>query len=166
MSRVILGHLEAGSGEDDTVKVDDDLKVNGNLEVTEDLSVDGNIVVTGNITIGGTLVSVQAVTAWVHFDGSVDPPVINDSYNVASIVRNSTGNYTITFSSAFDNTNYCAVSMSKPLAASFFGICAELSRSTTTLTIETGDLYQGGEWYHTSYNSPSISIAIFGGRVL
>lgn len=32
--RVILGHIEAGSGEENTVKVDDNLKVNGELEVT------------------------------------------------------------------------------------------------------------------------------------
>ena len=42
-------------------------------------------------------------TAWVVFDGA---GVIKDSYNVNSVVKNSNGNYTITFNTPMDNANY------------------------------------------------------------
>jgi len=48
-------------------------------------------------------------TAWVNFNGSVTPPTINDSYNVSSVVRTSTGYYTISFSTPMDNSNYATI---------------------------------------------------------
>ena len=42
--------------------------------------------------------------AWVNFVGST--AVINGSFNVSSVTRNSTGNYTITFTTAMPNANY------------------------------------------------------------
>ena len=43
-----------------------------------------------------------AAKAWVSFQASNG--AINSSYNVASVVRNSTGNYTVTFTTGFANT--------------------------------------------------------------
>lgn len=40
--------------------------------------------------------------AWVSFSGST----VNASYNVSSITVNGTGDYTVTFTSAFSDTNY------------------------------------------------------------
>jgi len=42
--------------------------------------------------------------AWVKFTGSTG--AIVSSFGVTSVVRNSTGNYTITFSAAFGDANY------------------------------------------------------------
>jgi hypothetical protein len=44
--------------------------------------------------------------AWAQFSWSGSAIVIQDSYNVSGIVRNSTGNYTITFTTPFSNTYY------------------------------------------------------------
>lgn len=45
--------------------------------------------------------------AWVNFNGnSGASPVIRASFNVSSVVRNSTGNYTITFTNALTDANY------------------------------------------------------------
>jgi hypothetical protein len=44
------------------------------------------------------------VKAWVNFSGGSG--TINASYGISSVVRNSTGNYTINFSSSFSNSNY------------------------------------------------------------
>lgn len=46
----------------------------------------------------------QLVKTWVNFNGTNG--TINDHYGVTSVVRNSTGNYTITWSKAFANVNY------------------------------------------------------------
>lgn len=45
-----------------------------------------------------------AVKAWVNFNGTT--ATIRSSCNVASVARNSTGNYTITFSNAFADINF------------------------------------------------------------
>jgi hypothetical protein len=44
------------------------------------------------------------VQAWVNFNGAT--AAINDSSGVTSVVRNSAGNYTITWSTAFADANY------------------------------------------------------------
>lgn len=48
----------------------------------------------------------QSITAWVNFDGS-GVVAIRDDFNVTSITDNGVGDYTINFSSAFADTNYC-----------------------------------------------------------
>jgi hypothetical protein len=45
--------------------------------------------------------------AWVNFNGNT--AAIRSSFNIASITKNSTGNYTISFSTAMPNANYCPV---------------------------------------------------------
>lgn len=49
----------------------------------------------------------QAAKAWVNWAGASG--TINSSYNVSSVTRNSTGNYTVNFTSAFANANYAIV---------------------------------------------------------
>jgi len=45
--------------------------------------------------------------AWVNYDGIT--PAIRTSFNVSSVTRNATGDYTVAFTSAFSDTNYCIV---------------------------------------------------------
>ena len=53
--------------------------------------------------------------AWVNFNGnSGASPVINASFNVSSVTRNSTGNYTLAFASNMPDVNY----------AVNFGVCS------------------------------------------
>jgi hypothetical protein len=46
--------------------------------------------------------------AWVNFNGT-GTVAIRSSFNVSSITDNGTGNYTINFSTAMHNANYCPV---------------------------------------------------------
>ncbi len=69
--------------------------------------------------------------AWVTFDGSA---TISDKFGVASVVRNSIGNYTITWNEAMDDTKYPVFATST----------AEINRlstipTTTAVTILTRD---------------------------
>ena len=61
----------------------------------------GKIVTPG--VIGGQLCRV-----WVNFDG-VNAGKIRAAYNVSSVTKNGTGDYTITFTSALADANYAAV---------------------------------------------------------
>lgn len=45
--------------------------------------------------------------AWVNFNGTVaTPSTIRASFNVASITKNATGNYTVNFTNAMPDANY------------------------------------------------------------
>ena len=58
----------------------------------------------GNGTQVGTL-----CRAWVNFNGaSGASPVIRASFNVSSVTRNGTGDYTITFTNALPDSKYAA----------------------------------------------------------
>ena len=50
--------------------------------------------------------------AWVNFNGGSGNTagVINNSFNVSSITVNSTGNYTVNFTTAMPNTAYACIS--------------------------------------------------------
>jgi hypothetical protein len=51
----------------------------------------------------------QAAKAWVRFAGSTGGAIINSSYNISSITRNSIGDYTINFTNSLSDANYNAV---------------------------------------------------------
>lgn len=53
--------------------------------------------------------SAPVAKAWVVFDASTGTPVIADSFNVTSITDNGVGDFTINFTTAFANTNYCVI---------------------------------------------------------
>ncbi len=52
-------------------------------------------------------------TAWVSFDGQTTPPTILDSFNVSSVDRAATGDYTVNFLTPMDNTNFIVVGTTK-----------------------------------------------------
>jgi hypothetical protein len=53
--------------------------------------------------------------AWARFSGASG--TINGSYNISSVVRNSTGQYTVNFTNAMANANYSVMSSASPNAA-------------------------------------------------
>lgn len=57
----------------------------------------------GNGTQTGTL-----CRAWVNFNG-VTTATIRASFNVSSVTRNGTGDYTVNFTTALSDTNYSAI---------------------------------------------------------
>jgi len=62
---------------------------------------------TGNITIPATSISgANVAKAWVNFNGTTSPGTIRSSYNVSSVTKNGTGDYTINFSTPMADANY------------------------------------------------------------
>jgi hypothetical protein len=47
--------------------------------------------------------------AWVNFNGTTSPGTIRAQYNVSSVTKNGTGDYTVNFTNAFADTNYVAL---------------------------------------------------------
>ena len=75
--------------------------------------------------------------AWVNFNGtSGASPVIRASYNMSSVTRNSTGDYTLNFTNAMVNANYA-----------LSGMCQ----------YQTGVTFQGHIVLQTNYLTPTTS---------
>ena len=89
-----------------------------------------------------------AARVWAHFDGTKDTTsatstsntnrLIKASGNVTSILRNSIGNYTITFRTALPNANYAAIATGF-LSSGNAAIVTTDNYTTTTLTLNCVD---------------------------
>lgn len=78
----------------------------------------------------------SAVKFWVTFPGvGSGQPTIAASYNVTSVVRNSAGNYTVTFTTSFTSASYCTIpcvgSTSSP------GFIYQVSQTASTVVIQS-----------------------------
>ena len=72
----------------------------------------------------------SAAKAWVRFLGSNG--AIQSSYNIASVIRNGFGNYTITFTNPFSDTSYiCLPSTEQQVGVTHY---TRIIRDTTTIT--------------------------------
>ena len=69
--------------------------------------------------------------AWGVFDGTTVTPTIKDRFNVSTIVKNSTGDYTVTFASAVANANYAVLTNADKLGD---GSAVQLSSFNTATT--------------------------------
>jgi len=65
---------------------------------------------TGTYTSTTTAIANGIAKAWVNFNGTTaSPSTIRASYNVSSVTKNATGNYTVNFTTALVDTNYSIV---------------------------------------------------------
>jgi hypothetical protein len=54
----------------------------------------------------------QLCRAWVNFNGTTaSPSTIRGSFNVSSVTKNGTGDYTVNFTTAMPDANYCVNSI-------------------------------------------------------
>jgi hypothetical protein len=106
--------------------------------------------------------------AWVNFDGTTvtnvggeDRCTIRASGNVSKVVRNGTGNYTVTFTTAMLDANYCvqAVTSGDGVDASF---AYEANTTTARDTAASGSvIIQVTNQAGSAANRVSNSVAIF-----
>ena len=142
------------------VDTDNSLKddyINRDIQVKNEIKQDLNIKNDNGVIkdLSGNILKQQA-TAWVNFDGSDGS--IRDSYNISSVVKNDTGDYTIHFSESMNNTNYCAVVSSSYAAGTGTHTIIQDGNdySTTSLRIKHCD---------SSCGDPEINnIIILGGK--
>ena len=112
-----------------------------------DLSNAGDVNISGDITKDS--LPMFACRAWVNFDGTKDTSgasstsntnrLIRGSGNVASVLRNGTGVYTITFTTAMPDSNYCSVCIAKENDNTTNNSTERIStlvHSATTTTVE------------------------------
>jgi hypothetical protein len=78
--------------------------------VANTLNTDTGLFSTNNAYLG-------IAKAWVNFNGST--AAINGSFNVGSITKNGTGDYTINFTTAMANANYSVSGTSTDTGATY-----------------------------------------------
>ena len=105
--------------------------------------------------------------AWVNFNGTTSPGTIRSSYNVSSVTKNATGDYTINFTTPMADANYAMSGAAQYTAGGFAGrgsFVGPYSTSTnpysaTAIRVQvTGVDSLNGAYADSSY----INVTIFG----
>jgi hypothetical protein len=88
-------------------------------------------------TVPTTTVINGSAKAWVNFNGSAG--TITNSFNVSSLTKNSTGDYTITFTTAMPNSTYATVGTGGDLTSvgGRVNLITARQPSTTTVSINS-----------------------------
>jgi hypothetical protein len=94
-----------------------------------------------NDSVVGTLPkSAQIAKAWVNFDGTLSGTITpRASYNVTSVTKNGTGDYTINFTNAMSDANYSATTQAGSLSGTlYWGMGARVSPTVSSFRFNTG----------------------------
>jgi hypothetical protein len=108
----------------------------------------------------------NAVKAWVNFNGTTSPGTIRASFNVSSVTKNGTGDYTVNFTTAMPDTDYSvtfgAVSVAAVDTRNLIQIKGSLAGGATTMTT-TAVRIQGGDTANANAPADSalVCVAIF-----
>ena len=96
--------------------------------------------------------------AWVNFTGST--ATINGSFNISSITRNGTGDYTVNFTTAMANANYSYTVSVSPSYAVAYGWGVAINQATgntqsapTTSSFRFNTPATSGSLYDPIYNN-------------
>jgi hypothetical protein len=94
--------------------------------------------------------------AWVNYNGANG--TIRASFNISSVTRNGTGDYTINFSNSMADTNYSYSGAMAPNSTSTVVILAESSATTRTASLfRIYTSAQGG----TVFDPPICMVLVF-----
>ena len=96
--------------------------------------------------------------AWVNFNGTTSPGTVRSSYNVSSVTRNATGDYTVNFSVSTTDANYVTVVNSECIGGTSYGWCGPYSGGQTT----SGSRVTTTDGSGSATNRTYINVAIFG----
>jgi hypothetical protein len=103
--------IKAVGGDDGVLKIQNNgtdaitVAADGDVTLAADLSVTGNLLFNSGY---GSSATAYGCRAWVNFNGT-GTPAIRASGNVSSITDNGVGRYTVNFTTAMPDANYCVV---------------------------------------------------------
>jgi len=137
----------------------------------QDSSITTAKIADGNITFATLSTSTteadnvakRTAKAWVNFNGT-GTVAIRESFNVSSITDNNTGVYTLNFTTALSDANYCYIfgverdgDGSDGIVGAYSG--DSQSKTTTALGIKTGFATSGGNF--GIFDAPTLCVSIF-----
>lgn len=119
-------------------------------------------IANGSVTAAklGTTEQTRIAKAWVNFDGTTSPGTIRSSYNVSSVTKNGTGDYTVNFATAMANANYSVLGTGSggPNGETTGRLTINSALTTPLTTSSVRVIYVGGAFY----DAPWLSLTIFG----
>lgn len=95
--------------------------------------------------------------AWVNFNGTTSPGTIRAQFNVSSVTKNSTGNYTINLTNALADTNYSLTGIANGFS-SFEDNNAIRTGTRTTSSLNIGVINGNATAY---VDAASVQVAFF-----
>jgi hypothetical protein len=124
---------------------------------------------TGSSIASGTKYQVNGTTvsalAWVNFNGT-GTVAIRSSYNVSSITDNGTGDYTVNFTTALSDANYCFTGNTTGVVSGNTTRAVVVKGSdaggATTKTASAIAIQSGGTASASLVDMAEIYVAIFG----
>lgn len=93
--------------------------------------------------------------AWVNFNGT-GTIAIRASFNVSSITDGGVGDYTINFTTALSDANYCAVAMSDRSNNGGASLAVETTTSPTTTALKVRNWSDGGVQVDALYANVAV----------
>lgn len=97
--------------------------------------------------------------AWVNFNG-VTTATIRASYNVSSVTRNGTGDYTVNFTTAMPDANYCVLTTGDDVDCAT-GIVGRSGGSPTNPTTTSVRVWQFLSDVNIFVDAQFFNVAIF-----
>jgi hypothetical protein len=92
----------------------------------------------------GTNEQKQIAKAWVNFNGTTSPGTIRSSYNVSSVTKNGTGDYTVNFATAMADANYSPILSVGDASTTTTNYSANIKPSQTTAAFGILNQSSGG----------------------
>jgi hypothetical protein len=134
-------------------------------------SVGATQIANGSVTADklGTNEKKQIAKAWALFNGTLSTPISpSSSFNVSSITKNGTGDYTINFSTALADTSYVVQGSSGRLTTNagpdgrdVFGV--EFGTSGTVPVLKTtSQVRMSSVSTSTNYDGYDLGVIVFG----
>ena len=119
-------------------------------------SVGATQITNGSVTAVklGTTEQKQICKAWVNFNGTTSPGTIRSSYNVSSVTKNGTGDYTVNFATPMSDANYATL-----LNSNFQ---TTVQNSASVINFATSNCRLSVIFSGASFDSENVTFAIFG----
>ena len=131
-----------------------------NKQIIVNSDADGVDVGTGGIN------QARIAKAWVNFDGS-GTVSIRDSYNIASVTDNGTGDWTLNYSTAMSNTSYVVFGNGGNIANTSSSVMIQTwtAEQTTTFTTSASrviSMSNGGDGANNAWDAAHLYFITFG----
>ena len=114
--------------------------------------------ITNALNAGGSA-PIYACRAWVNFNGT-GTVAIRESGNVSSITDNGTGYYTVNFTTAMPDTNYCA-NISANNTASFNAMMSSIDTGASGTITTTSARFFTCSNSSTNADARTVNFAVF-----
>lgn len=144
-----------------------ELNVSGNGTAGDALLSDGDGTFSwgsaGGITETTGSAPYYGARAWVMFDGT-GTAAIESSANISSLTDNGTGDYTLSFTTAMPDTNYCLVYGTSKYTQNqvhWTNLYSTSSRATGSVRVSTNYIAGGGDTVTYRGDLEPIGVAIF-----